>query len=404
MTERMHLNPRINRWRWGSLAAGILGGLLCVLAVVAFGEREIFFRAYLFAWMICLELALGGMSMMMIHNLTGGEWGRLIRRVGETTSQTLPLLVILFIPLIFGLPDLFPWARPDAVAADPVLQHRQPYLNVPFFFIRAAVYFAIWIALAFTLNSWQRRWDRTQEPAVLGRIRGLSGAGLIIYTVVMTQAGVDWIMSRDVQFYSTAFGLSLTTGQTLFATAFAVILIGALSARNQRQSILAAMTSRGVRNDVGNILLTMVILWSYVTFMQFLVIWMGNTQEDNGWFVQRGLSQPGPWRWVGLGLIVFHFFVPFFLLLFRGTKQYTPTLVTIACMLLIAHVVDVYWLIAPSGIERLPRFSLSWVDLAALIAVFGVWFAAFLWLLPEEWSPSVPPLPEPPGKGVPARE
>ena len=236
------------------------------------------------------------------------------------------------------------------------------------------------------------------------RIRALSGGGLIVYVLTMTNAGVDWLASRDEHFYSTAFGLVMTTGQTLFATAFAVVVIGSFTAKSERATVLSKMTSRGVRNDIGNILLVMVILWTYVTFMQFLVIWMGNTQDDNGWYVQRGLSQAGMWRWIGLFLIVFHFFIPFFILLFRGAKQYGKSLVGIAWTLVMAHLVEQYWMVAPSGHGSEPRFDLHWLDVAALGAVVGILMFAFLTLLPREWAPAPLPLPEPPGRGVPAGE
>lgn len=403
MADHISITPRIELWRWTAFAVAIVAIVFSLLGLFAFGDREHFFRGYLFAWFTCLSLSLGGMSLVMIHNLTGGEWGRLIRRPGETAALLLPALAILFIPIAFGMSELFPWARPAELAASDIWQHRHAYLNEPFFFARAAGYLLIWIIMALLLVIWQRRWDKTQDPGVMLKIRALSGAGIIIYTYTLTNAGIDWLVSRDEHFYSTAFGLVLGTGQTLFGTAFAVIVTGGFSAKSERQSILARMTSRGVRNDVGNILLVMVILWTYVTFMQFLVIWMGNTQDDNGWFVARGLSQPGPWRWVGLFLIVCHFFIPFFILLFRGAKQYGRALVAIAWLLFVSHLVDEYWLVAPSGKGEAPRFDVHWLDLTTLLAVGGIWLFLFLTFLPREWIPSVPPLPESPGRGVPAQ-
>jgi len=404
MNQPVTLARNVNPIRWGALAVGTIGAALCLLGLLLPADRDYFFRAYLFAWIVCLSLALGGMSLVMIHNLTGGEWGRIIRRCSESAAITLPLLLLMFIPIVFGLPRLFPWANPGEVAASDVWQHRRPYLNEPFFIVRSFAYLIIWCVIAILLWRWQRRWELTGDVRFMARIRALSAGGLILYVLTMTNAGVDWLVSRDEHFYSTAFGLILTIGQTLFSTAFAVAIIGGFTAKSERESILARMTSRGVRNDIGNILMVMVILWTYVTFMQFLVIWMGNSQDDNGWYVQRGFSQPGAWRWIGLFLILFHFFIPFFILLFRGAKQYGRALVTIAWVLLFSHLVEQYWLVAPSGHGRMPRFDLHWLDLAAPAALGGIWLFAFLTLLPREWVPAPIPLPEPPGKGVPAGE
>ena len=375
---------RLPRWRMICLMIGIAAGIALVAGFFTQTEHVIFFRAYLFAWLFFLGLALGGTCLIMLHNLTGGAWGDGARVIGWAAGLTVPLLAVLFIPVLLGLPELYIWARPAEVAANETLKHRSAYLNVPFFVVRAVIYFAVWTALAYILATWQRNYARTGNRRVLSRIRGLSAAGLIIYLMTMTHAALDWMVSRDVSFYTTTFGFIVTTGQTLAAMAFALIVLSWVPVR-QAAGEQASVRTWGVLNDAGNILLVLVILWTYVTFMQLLVIWMGNTQEDNAWFVQRGLSQPGPWRWVGLGLVLFHFFVPFYLLLFRDIKGRGRLLAGVAWMLLLAHVVQVYWLVAPSGQAvwrgEGPLFNPSWLDLAAFVAVGGVWLAGFLWVL-----------------------
>ncbi len=360
------------------LVVGLIAAAACVVAALSPALRPAFFRAYLFAYIFWLGVSLGSLALPMLHNLTGGAWGITVRRIAEAASLTIPLMALLFIPIFFGLPELFPWADPAKVAAEHLLQHRQPYLNVPFFVIRAILYFVIWTALAFIELGLARRIERTGDPRTRSTLRGWSAAGLIIYLVTMTHAGTDWVMSRDLEFYSTAFGFVLTTGQTLCATAFAILVL----ALTHRQPDLQRSAQKGVLNDIGNILLTLVILWSYVSFMQLLVIWMGNTGEDNIYYLQRGLGQPSPWRWVGLALVVLHFFVPFFLLLFRATKRYIPTLTTIAATLFVLHIVDAFWLIAPSGDHVGPQFVISWIDPVVLLAVGGLWLAWFLLFLP----------------------
>ena len=222
-------------------------------------------------------------------------------------------------------------------------------------------------------------------------MKGWSAAGLILYLITMTHAGYDWAMSRDTDFYSTAFGLIMTVGQTLSALAFAILVVwlihnvaGAPAAaelyRKPEQNP-PEFGSPSVLNDVGNILLTLVILWAYISFMQFLVIWMGNSGEDNGYYLKRGIGQPSVWRWIGLGLITVHFFIPFFLLLFRATKNYLPALTVVAGIVFVAHGVEQYWLIAPSPDLKGPHFALTWMDLLMPFAIGGVWLAAFFTLL-----------------------
>lgn len=366
-----------------ALALGILAAIGCIVAALAPTLRPAFFQAYLFAFLFWLSVSLGSLVLPMLHNLTGGAWGTTVRRIAEAGSLTLPLMALLFLPILPGMHDLFVWARPDALAAEEVLRHRQPYLNIPFFLIRAAVYFVIWIALAFIQLTLSRRIERTGDPRTRSSLRGWSAAGLILYLLTMTHAATDWIMSRDIEFYSTAFGFVITIGQTLSAAAFAVLILAALGPRPNHPSPLQRSTRKGVLNDLGNILLTLVILWAYVSFMQLLVIWMGNTGEDNKYYLQRGLGQPSPWRWFGLALVTVHFFVPFFILLFRATKRYIPALTATAALLFFAHILDVYWLVAPSGDHAGPVFKFSWLDPVALLAVGGFWLALFFFLLPE---------------------
>jgi hypothetical protein len=345
--------------RWAALAGGIAGAVLCAWGLSR-GETEAFYRGYLFAWMVCLGLAMGGMAIVLLHNLTGGAWGDAQRAIGITAGRTLPLLAVMFIPIVLGMHALYPWARGEG---GELTAHRHTYLNEGFVIGRAVAYFVLWWGISMLVRRAPKGWTAS----------GGSALGLVIYLLTMTNAGIDWVMSRDTPFYSTTFGFILTVGQTLFALSFGIIILGV---RKQRS------TEKGVLNDVGNIVLTLVILWAYVSFMQLLVIWMGNSGEDNTWYLRRGIGEllaAQGWKWVGLALVVFHFFVPFYLLLFRGTKQYAPALVAVAWMLFLSHVLEQYWLIVPASDEARPH----WLDAAALMGVGGLWLAAFLWLLPR---------------------
>lgn len=395
--------PVFSRSRWVSLAIGVLAMLGITIPLAFHESRRDFFSAYLFAYMFWLGVTLGGLTIVMIHNLTGGKWGQLVRRIGQAAGLMAPLMLVLFIPILFGMHELFPWTHADELAKEAVLRHREPYLNLPFFFGRAALYLLLWVALAFIIRFLGRRVEETGRESTRSALRGWSAAGLIIYLMTMTNAGYDWAASRDVEFYSTAFGFVLTTGQAIAGMSFCILVMALLMRTVRDPDLLFAgispyerppvnppeASAPNVLNDVGNLLLVMVILWTYVSFMQFLVIWMGNTREDNGYFLARGLGQPSPWRWVGLALIVFHFFVPFFLLLFRGIKKRLGPLVGVAAVLFVMHFVEQYWIVAPNPEYKGPHWHVTWVDCIAPVAVGGLWLACFFWVLPFQlpWGP-----------------
>lgn len=367
------------------LLIGLAGCALLAFAALHGESRPILFRAYLHGWLLWLGVSLGSMALAMVHNLTGGDWGLAIRRAVGPAALLVPLMVLLSLPMLAGLPELFPWVHPHGPDAE-LWAHRAPYLNLPFFLSRAVIYFIIWIVLAFVQRALFRR-VLAGKARASERLSAFSAAGLIIYLLTMTHASTDWLMSRDAASYSTAFGFVVTVGQTLSAMAFAIIIVGF----THRQSLLS-VTHKGIFNDIGNLLLVLVILWAYVSFMQLLVIWMGNTNEDNPYYVAR-LGSAHAWRWVSLALIVAHFFVPFFILLFRSGKQYIPTLVALACFLFAAHVVEQFWLVIPSA-EVAADARITWLDLVAPIAIGGIWLAAFAALSPS--VPAVDPLRAPP--------
>jgi len=206
--------------RWVLIIAG-LG--VAVSAIGGFLNPAQFFHSYLYAFLFWLGITLGSVAVLMLHHLVGGLWGFVIQRVLETAARLLPLMALLFIPILIGLPDLYEWTHGEAgeVAA---LKHKSAYLNVPFFVVRAVVYFAVWTLLAYLLTRWSRRVDETGEPGLVARMEHLSGPGLVIYGVTMTFAAVDWVMSLEPEWYSTIFGMAFLVGQGLSALCFAVIV------------------------------------------------------------------------------------------------------------------------------------------------------------------------------------
>jgi hypothetical protein len=353
----------------GAVATG-----LCVVGY--FVNPEQFFRSYLMAYVFWLGVVMGCLAILMMHYLLGGRWGLVIQRVLEAGTRLLPLMLVLFVPIIFGVPDLYAWARPVGEAHDELSTLQQVYLQVPFFLGRAGVYFAVWLVLVFFLNRWSRQQEQEPDAQVIRtrqrRLGLLSGGGLVLYGLTMTFAAVDWLMSLEPQWFSTAYGLVVITGQLLVAMAFAILVTAWLA----RDEPYASVASPELFRDLGNLLLAFVMLWAYIAFSQFLIIWSGDLPEENRWYLHRA---HGGWNWVAVALVVLHFAVPFVLLLSRQITRRTRPLATVAAVLFGIHLVDAFWLVMPSFFPG--RLHVHWLDMVIPMAMGGFWLATFLWQL-----------------------
>lgn len=282
MSERV---PAVGPMQRRSLIVGLAVLAVCVLG--AFVSPAQFFRAYLAAYQFYLGIALGAWVIVMIHHLTGGAWGFFIQRILEAGMRTLPYLALLFIPVACGMSWLYLWTDPAEVAADKQLQHRQIYLNAPFFCGRAALFFLLWIVVALLLDYWSRRHDETGDERYARWQANLSGPGLILFGISMTFAAVDWIMSLEPTFRSTIFGPLVATGQVLSAHAVALIALAWLAPRSDFGPLL----SPKVLSDLGNLLFTFLVVWAYMVWFQFMLIWMANLPHEAAWYLAR--SQGG---------------------------------------------------------------------------------------------------------------
>jgi hypothetical protein len=255
------------------------------------------------------------------------------------------------------------------MAADEVVRSKQAYLNVPFFLVRAAAYFAAWLLMAFFLVKWSRAQDRTGDPRYADLMRKLSGGGIVLLGFTTTFASFDWVMSLDPRWFSTIFGLLFLGGQGLGAMAFAIAVAYLLSSRAEYARALKPT----ILNDLGNLMLAFVMIWAYLAFSQLLIIWAGNLPEEIPWYLRR-IS--GGWNLVAIALAVFYFAVPFLVLLGRGNKRQHRRLAAIAVGVLIVRAVDLFFLVAP---EFSPKaITAHWLDLATLGAVGGVWLMMFV--------------------------
>ena len=352
--------------RQRSLLAGLAG--LAAVVAGAFFSPDQFFHSYLLAFLFWLAAALGGLALLMLQHLTGGTWGVLLRRVFEAAARTLPWMAVLFVPLTFGLSRLYPWTDTAAVAADHILRQKTAYLNVPFFLVRAALYFAIWIGLAFFLTTWSTDQDRTGDPALKARMRALSAVGIVLYAFSMTFAAFDWGMSLDPHWFSTMYGFLFIIGQVLMGLAVAILTAKRLSA----EAPLSSVFNVGHWHDFGKLLFAFSMVWAYLSFSQFLIIWSANLPEEIPWYLHR--TSHG-WQFLAVGLIVVHFIVPFAVLLSRRTKRNATILARMAAWMVLARFADLFFLIAPEFYRN--GLTIHWMDVAAMIGVGGLWMALF---------------------------
>ena len=359
--------PEVKQLRRHTALVGGIALLVCLIG--GFVDPERLFRSYLFAYVYWAGIAIGSLAIIMLHHLSGGGWGMMIRRLLEAATRTLPVVAVLFLPLMLGMKPLYEWARPEVVEADKILQLKASYLNVPFFLLRTLFYFSCWIGLAHFLNRWSRQQDETGDPALAGKMETMSGPGLVLFGATVTFASFDWVMSLEPHWFSTVFGLSFMVGQVLTAFPFAIAMTAYLSSRKPMSEAVTA----GHFHDLGKLTLAFVMLWAYLSFSQFLIIWSGNLPEETPYYIKR---LTGGWQYFQLALILFHFALPFFLLLSRSLKRSGSKLVKVAGLILLMRFVDLYLQIIPAGHHAELHFS--WMDLVAPIGIGGLWLSAFL--------------------------
>lgn len=358
--------PVVRTIQQRSLIVGVVAGLLAVIGWIL--QPQHFYPAYLLGFMAWLGVTLGCMAILMLQHMTGGAWGLVIRRILEAGTRTLPLMAVLFIPILIGVPRLYEWARPEAVAKDKHLQMlSQAYLNFSGFLLRAIVYFAIWAILVYFLNRWSAEQDAEHVEDISRRLRAISGPGLVLYGFAMSFAAIDWVMSLSPHWISTIYPLLFIAGQGLSAVAFAVVIEDILFAYKP----MAELLKPGEVHDHGKLILTFVMLWAYFSFSQWLIIWAGNLPEEISWYVRR---LTGGWGYIGLLLVLFHFAVPFVLLLSRPFKRDVHRLVWLAAWLILMRGTDLFWMIEPNLHDR---FHVTVWDIVLPFAIGGFWFALF---------------------------
>ena len=363
-----------------SRALVIGAGALLLCAVGFFLNRDQFFRAWLIGYMLWLGVALGSMGLMMIHHLSGGAWGMVVRRVWEASSRTLPLLTVLFIPVALGLNRLYPWTHAELMQTNEILRHKSVYLNPTFFLARAAVYFIGWNLIAWRMTALSRAQDVGNIEATRSMQR-LSGGGLVFLALSITFVGVDWFMSLNPDFYSTMFGFLFLNYLGLAGLAFTIIMATYLRGTEPMRTLFRPSHFA----DYGKLTLAFVMMWAYFQFSQYLLVYAANLQEEIPYVLTR---IDGGWQYLAIFLVIFQFAVPFALLLSRPLKRSPERLVKVAVFLLIIRFIDTFMYVTPefstAGANRwfVPGehqsvFFVNWLDVVTPIAIGGLWFWMF---------------------------
>jgi hypothetical protein len=359
----------IGRLQQRGLTIAVIGGVVGALG--AFLQPAQIMPSWLVGFLLCLGLSLGCLALLMLQHMSGGQWGLVSRRIFEAGCSLLPYCLLLFIPIAVMAPTLYSWARPGA-NADEIIRHKQLYLNLPFFWIRAGIYFAVWIGCATLLNRWSAAQDRGEvatTEADTRRFRVVSAPGLLIYVLLMSLASVDWIMSLDPHWYSTIFGFIIVIGQTLCALSFTVAVLAILGQREPMHGVLRASHF----HDLGKLMLAFVMLWAYFSFSQFLIIWAGNLPEEITFFLAR-LGHG--WQVVSLVIVFGHFILPFCLLLSADLKRRPNLLARVAWSIVAVRLVDLIWLVAPV-FNQGGGSPISLANVGIPLALGGFWLFLF---------------------------
>jgi hypothetical protein len=353
---RRSLPERTTRLGWLLLVSG--------LAVVAAGYmvdpvRSAFLHDISFLFLT--SLAAGAVFLIALEYITGAVWSVPMRRVSEYLAVLVPVAAVVGAPLFLSLHDLFHWTHEEAVAADAILRSKQPYLNVEFFAVRYAVFFAILSLFAWLFLRNSGKQDVTKDQQLTARNGKLAAGFIPLFAIIVTFLAIDWAMSLEPHWYSTIYGVYYFSG-TVVAVLAAVTLIVLLF---MEAKILPALR-RDHLYSLGALMFAFLNFWAYIAFSQFMLIWYANLPEETFWFMARWENG---WQYFSVGLIVLRFAVPYLVLLPQDAKMDPKRLKFIAIWLLVAHLADLYWLVLPTHAKT---FSLAWFDIGYPMTMVGL--------------------------------
>lgn len=378
LTQTDRWRPTLDRLQRTALIVGAAGTILTAVGI-ALGPKQ-FFASLLFAFFFWLVLTAGSMLMLMIQHLTGGVWGLMLRRMLEAAIMNWPLLAVVFLVLLLGIPTLYPWARPEEVAASEIIQKKAGYLNTPFFIARTVIYFALLTGLAFLLNRLSNEQDRNPSTSLNDRIRSISGPGIPVLVLVFTLATTDWGMSLEPEWFSSMYPTTLMVEGMVVTFAWSILALSYMKSRN----LLPYTIPIDRLHDIGKFMFAFAVVWTYVNFSQYLIIWSGNIPEETPWHYYR---LNNGWQILGILLMIGHFFVPFLGFMSRHPKRNLFTSTLMAGWMVFMQVVFVFWVVTPSLFRE--GLHIHPLDITALLGIGGLWIG--LWARTLKSRPLLPP-------------
>ncbi|MBL8763114.1 MAG: hypothetical protein JNM07_02455 [Phycisphaerae bacterium] len=358
------------------LSTGLIGlGVACiaVVAAVALGMVKLSgsesglkyaLFSYHVGFAVALGMSLGSLGVVMILNAFAAGWSTTLRRQFENAAAMLPVVLALFLPVLAAAllapGKMFKWMDAAAVAGEPLAEHKAPYLNINFWILRAAIFFAIWLFLSWRMVGLSRAQDESGDRRITSRLRAMSCWGLPLFALSLTFAGFDWFKGLDYKWFSTMFGVYYFAGNTLLALALIIVTLALL----RRAGRLQGLVTEDHFHDLGKLLFSFTVFWAYVAFSQYFLIWYANIPEETAWYQHR---MQGGWQVLGALMIVGHFIGPFLILLFRAVKRSPTLLALVAVWQFLMCSADLFYVIRPmaypdsSGLEHVWLDVLGWL-------------------------------------------
>jgi len=386
MTAQDYKAPEsVGRLQQRALFVGGIAALLCIF--LGFKQPAAFLRSYLIGYLLVLGLALGSLGLVMLQHLTSGNWGLMIRRPLEAATRTLPLIAVGFLPIAFlgmrylysGNGDETGWFNAPASGEGSLSEFQKSYLTthgILGFYSRAVIYFAVWLFLMWVFNKWSREQDVNQgDRALRRRFKLLAGPGIILYVFGMSFAAIDWVMSISPHWASTIYGFLFVAGQLISSMGLMIAVVVLLS---RVEPFSSALKPRYL-HDLAKLLFAFLLLWAYFDFSQLLIIWSGNQPEEISFYMSR---LRGSWGGVAIIVVLFHFFVPFFVLLSSDIKRNRSLISKVAIYMIFMRLVDLFWMTRPEFSKS--AFTFSVFDILAPVALIGIWLAFFAFNLKQQ--------------------